>query len=111
MNNFVALDDLIETNKKDAGLPIYKYDSRYVYPIEISNYDMTGINKNSSRVIRIDIPVDEDIARYWEGQLVYTITYDHKSKSDNIFVVKSVDLEYDEDYYEVESFEVCILPS
>lgn len=113
-NKFVEINDLEEIDRTYSGLPIYRYKVQKVFPLEVNDDDMDRIRNRISRypmeLIQIDIPTDEDIVKYWGGQTIYLVSYDHKSKLDSVFVVDNVVLEYDEDYYELESFVVTILP-
>lgn len=92
--NPVTIDDLSNTTRTEARLPVYRYDevNQYVYPLEVSDYVISRIERyldnGSGRPYSVDIPLDEDIARYWAGQLVYIVSYDHGTTLSDIFSVK-----------------------
>lgn len=63
------------------------------------------------RMYHVDVPSDDDPARYWAGQLVYPATPDHDGASDDyLFRIRDVDVDFDEDTYEVDSIDVAMSP-
>ena len=118
------LDDLEISEDTEHGLPVYTYRdpdrNLEIYPIEISSYDIDNLESNLISAVMdqdnhlvtdiVSIPLDEDIARYWNGKLVYPIDYSHEFRIDYIYIVESVNLEFDEDSYEIEDYEVYLTP-
>lgn len=110
----VRVDELSSTDKIDAGHPVYKYEetNQYVYPLVVRFDSLDEIDRhliNDTRLVYpVELPTDEDIVRYWGGQLVYIVSYDGKRTLDNVFMVKQVDISYDYDYYDLESYTVLI---
>ena len=116
---FVQVSDLDDTSETEHDLPVY-YSSegkRMVYPLELSTYALKKIDellnedirRNNFRGFSIEIPTDEDPARYWESQLVYLIDYEHNYRHRDVFGVYSVDLSYDENY-DIDSYVVNVMP-
>lgn len=117
-----GLDDLNISEATENDLPVYAYPDRNleIYPIELSSYDIDNLESNLISAVMdqdnhlvtdiVSIPLDEDIARYWNGKLVYPIDYSHEFRIDYIYIVESVNLEFDEDSYELEDYEVYLTP-
>ena len=113
-DKFIEITDLERTTNIYSGLPMYKYEGQNVFPLEVSNEDIDRIRSHVSKYpmdsIDVDISTDEDPVKYWGGQTVYVISYDRKSRLDTVFIVRDIDLEYDDEYYDLESFVVTIVP-
>ena len=115
----IQVSDLDDTSETEHDLPVY-YSSegkRMVYPLELSTYALKKIDeilideieRNNFGGFSIEIPTDEDPARYWESQLVYLIDYEHNYRHRDVFGIYSIDLSYDENY-DIDSYVVNVMP-
>lgn len=117
------ISDLDKSLKTESGLPVYDiewYDSNsHVYPMIV---DTNIIDRSESslinsvmigerlEVLSIYIPLDEDPFRYWSGKLVYLTDYSGEYIINYVYIVKNVELSYDEEFYDIEDYVVDVVP-